>query len=175
MNTIQLLHRQTEDAYHWANSLIQKVADTKWSISPPTLETNMNWQVGHLLLSNYYHSIMCIRGHQMGLLKQMPMKDYSEYFDTSSPSKLPTDIHSKELFDHLVLVQGASLKMINTLTEAELTHPLVPTQTPHPIAKTKYEAIDWNIKHSMWHVGQIAILLRVLEERYDFGRIEENT
>ncbi|WP_439557278.1 hypothetical protein [Dyadobacter sp.] len=52
---------------------------------------------------------------------------------------------------------------------AELNNPLEPTPTPHPIATTKFEAIDWNIKHTMYHCGQIGMISRVVEKRYDFG------
>ncbi|MCE7059373.1 hypothetical protein [Dyadobacter sp. CY343] len=29
--------------------------------------------------------------------------------------------------------------------------------------------IDWNIKHTVYHCGQIGILSRIVEKRFDFG------
>jgi len=43
------------------------------------------------------------------------------------------------------------------------------TETKHPIAKNNFEALDGNIKHTLWHCGQLGILKRVLNERFDFG------
>jgi hypothetical protein len=55
------------------------------------------------------------------------------------------------------------------LTESDLESELEKTDTPHPIAKNKYEALDWNIKHTMWHCGQLGILKRIIDKRFDFG------
>ncbi|WP_216824389.1 hypothetical protein [Emticicia sp. TH156] len=43
--------------------------------------------------------------------------------------------------------------------------------TKHNIfnSKTKFEALDWNIKHTLWHCRQIGLLKRVVDKRYDFG------
>ena len=31
------------------------------------------------------------------------------------------------------------------------------------------EALEWNINHTMYHCGQIGVLKRVVDARYDFG------
>ncbi len=54
-------------------------------------------------------------------------------------------------------------------TEDTYRWTLEPTPVAHPVAKTKFEAIDWNIKHTMYHCGQIGILRRIVDKRYDFG------
>ncbi len=60
-------------------------------------------------------------------------------------------------------------KVIKSLSDQDLESELSPTEVPHPVAKNKFEAIDWNIKHTMWHCGQIGILKRIIDERFDFG------
>lgn len=55
------------------------------------------------------------------------------------------------------------------MKESDLEQPLEPFIIEHPVAKTKQEAIDWNIKHTMWHCGQIGLLKRFLVKRHDFG------
>lgn len=47
--------------------------------------------------------------------------------------------------------------------------PLEPGAPEHPVATNKQEAISWNIKHTMWHCGQMAILKRVINSRIGFG------
>jgi hypothetical protein len=61
------------------------------------------------------------------------------------------------------------MDILSTLSNSELNSPLEATATSHPIAATKFEAIDWNIKHTMYHCGQIGILRRIVDKRYDFG------
>jgi len=39
---------------------------------------------------------------------------------------------------------------------------------PHPFVTTKENAISWNVKHTMWHCGQIAMLKRVIDKALDF-------
>ncbi len=62
----------------------------------------------------------------------------------------------------MILVQQLSLETIGELLENELEQSLEKLQPPHPIAKTKYEALDWNIKHTMWHCGQLAMINRII-------------
>jgi uncharacterized damage-inducible protein DinB len=66
-------------------------------------------------------------------------------------------------------MQQKSLAVLTTLLDSELDNALEPTPTPHPIATTKREAIDWNIKHTMYHCGQIGLIKRVVDKRHDFG------
>ena len=71
--------------------------------------------------------------------------------------------------EHLKLMQLQSLGVIDSLSENDLRKPVEPTKVPHPIAKTKFDAIDWNIKHTMWHCGQIATIKRIVDNYFDYG------
>jgi hypothetical protein len=62
-----------------------------------------------------------------------------------------------------------SIEVVDSLCLEDLQRPLHPTEIPHPIAKNKFDALDWNIKHTMWHCGQLGILVRIVDERFDFG------
>jgi len=169
MTEIELLTRQTQGAYNWANKFVETIPFDKWKIIPDTIESSVNWQVGHLIVSVYYHSIMVIKGHRREILQKVPLKDYSELFSEASPKLSVGKVNSNDLLDHLKIVQEGSLLTISTLPVTELGNNLEPTSTPHPIAKTKQESIEWNIKHTMYHCGQIGILRRVIFERFDFG------
>ncbi|CAG5010154.1 hypothetical protein DYBT9275_04655 [Dyadobacter sp. CECT 9275] len=169
MTETEIYIRQTSDAYEWVNKLVGTTPVEKWKIIPDIIETSIDWQVGHLIISHYFHSIMVIRGHQMDILKQLPIKEYSTWFTETFPSYSEGKTDSLQLWDDLKFMQRRSLEILAALSPTELDNPLEPTPTPHPIALTKREAIEWNIKHTMYHCGQIGILKRVVDQRYDFG------
>jgi len=51
--------------------------------------------------------------------------------------------------------------------------PAILCEVHHPLAKTKFDALDWNVKHTMWHCGQLGILVRIAGERFNFGMRRE--
>lgn len=169
MNEIEILSKQTEDAHNWVNKLINSIPHTVWDVTPEILESNITWQVGHLLMSFYYHSIMVIKGHQMDIIQSMPLKEYDVLFTAGKPGNVVGKIDHSILMSHLMLVEQKSMTVIKSLTLENLNSELVPGPINHPIAKTKFEALDWNIKHAMWHCGQIGILKRIVDKGLDFG------
>ncbi|HEX5170671.1 MAG TPA: DinB family protein [Cyclobacteriaceae bacterium] len=169
MNDVELLSKQTENAYHWVNKLIDPIPYEKWDNAPEVIETSITWQVGHLILSFYYHTMAVITGHQKDILEKVPLKEYNDLFGIGSSLKRATKTDPETLKNRLVLMEQRSLDTIRSLSSKELQNDLESTRMPHPVAKNKFEALDWNIKHTMWHCGQIAILKRVVDERFDFG------
>jgi len=169
MNEVELLVRQTENAYEWTNKLIESVPFSKWHDIPDVINTNITWQVGHLIVSHYFHTVMVIVGHQKDLLEKIPLRQYDEVFTNGYPSDAKGKVDAMVLLHQLKLVQQRSVETIKSLVPENLHGALEPTRIPHPIAKTKFESLDWNIKHTMYHCGQIGILKRVVDVRYDFG------
>lgn len=169
MNEIEYLYRQTQDAYLWTNRLLETIPLQHWDILPEILQTSVNWQVGHLIVSHYYHSIWVIKAMQMDVVQKFPLKIYGDLFTSGSPENIIGKFKSSELIDHLYNMQEISLKIISELTKDELVESLESTGFPHPIANIKREAIEWNIHHTMYHNGQLGILARILNKRFDFG------
>lgn len=169
MRTAELLIHQNAHAYEWTNKLIETIPFEKWDIIPGTVESSISWQVGHLIISHYFHAVMVIRGHQMDILRLLPIKEYSELYTTGSPQLSTGKFRAEKLLSDLKIMQQKSLEILATVTEAELQNVLEPTPTPHPVATNKFEAIDWNAKHTMYHCGQIGLIRRVVSERFDFG------
>lgn len=169
MNELQLLIHQTANSYEWTNKLVETIPSEKWDMIPDVVASSISWQVGHLIISHYFHAVMVIRGHQMGILRQLPIKDYSDFFTVAGPEESVGRFIPEKLLNDLKTMQAKSLEIIGSLTPDELQKPLGPTPTPHPIATTKFEAIDWNVKHTMYHCGQIGLLRRIVAERFDFG------
>lgn len=169
MNQVTFLTKQTEDAYNWTNKLLNSIPHEKWDVLPNVIESTVNWQAGHLIMSFYYHTVMVIVGHLKDVFPVVPLQQYDKLFTNSDPKDSIGKINPQQLQHQLVFMQQRSLSVISSLTEEELNKPLVPSNTPHPIANTKLEAIDWNIKHTMYHCGQLGIIKRVIDQRYDFG------
>ncbi|HEY9047663.1 MAG TPA: DinB family protein [Ohtaekwangia sp.] len=166
---VEILARQTQDAYNWLNRLISPVPYNQWENTPEIIESNISWQVGHLVLSHYFHAVMVIVGHQKDILQQVPMREYDQYFTHGIPKKSVGKASPEQLHNHLQFIQQRSIEIIQSLTPDDLEHPLVPTPVPHPVASNKFEALDWNVKHTMWHCGQLGLMKRVVHERFDFG------
>lgn len=169
MNTIDLLTQQTQDAYTWTNRLIDSIPQKHWEEIPDVLSTSVSWQVGHLILSFYYHSITCITGHQPDVLAKIPLREYAGLYIKTPAKQSAGRVNPEVLHEQLLFVEEKSIASIQSLSADQLQLPLEPTTVPHPIAKNKFEAIDWNIKHTMWHCGQIGILSRVVHQAFDFG------
>lgn len=166
---IEILKGQTQNSYDWTNKLLESIPFDAWEITPEVIETNVSWQAGHLILSTYYHSINVIAGHQRDVLQAIPMKRYAALYTNSEPEKAAGAVDPEVLLDQLSLIQNKSIEIISSLSDDDLKSELEPTRMKHPIATNKFEAIDWNIKHTMWHCGQISILKRIVHERFDFG------
>ena len=169
MNEVELLVRQTENAYEWTNKLIESVPFSKWHDIPDVINTNITWQVGHLIVSHYFHTVMVIVGHQKDLLEKIPLRQYDEIFTNGQPWDVKGKVEAMTLLHQLKLIQRRSVETMKSLVPEHLHSALAPTRIPHPVAKTKFESLDWNIKHTMYHCGQIGILKRVVDVRYDFG------
>ncbi len=169
MTAIEILSKQTKDAYDWVNKLVTNIPETSWNTTTDVLESNISWQVGHLVISMYYHSILVINGHDKDVFDEVPLKQYSElYAYGSAPKNSASKATASDLLNHLNILMEKSLKSINSVTMAQLQEKLVPGKVEHPVAKTKFEAIDWNVKHVMWHCGQIATLKRIVDKPHNF-------
>lgn len=169
MTNLELLSTQTKDAYSWTNKLLTSIPHEKWDLVPDIVESSISWQAGHLIMSFYFHSIMVVAGHQKDILQKIPLREYDGFFTDAAPRDAAAKIDPEVLFDHLQLMQQKSLEVIDNLTEDDLAKELMLSPTLHPIAKNKLEALDWNIKHTMWHCGQIGLIKRVVDERFNFG------
>jgi len=170
MNEIEILTLQTENAYNWMKKITETIPKDKWNETPEILESNTSWHIGHQLISLYFHSILVIKGHQKDILEKVPLAEYSDLFTFKiSPKETIGKKNPEELLTDLNIVEKKSIEIIKSLSPEELKSKLEPARVEHPVAKNKFEALDWNIKHTMWHCGQLAILKRVVNQRFDFG------
>jgi len=160
---------RTAYAYQWIDQYLAGIADGQWDETPANLETNLTWQVGHLTLSAYYHSIMVITGHQAHILNDFPIAEYSKLFHRGAARNAIGSFSPNTLRDHWQLICKASLATLEEITDKELLEPLVEQPYPHPIATIKEEALEWNVLHNHYHWGQIGMIRRaLLNSPYDY-------
>lgn len=168
MTALEHLARQTADAYAWIDRLALDIPEERWNERPAGLETSVTWQVGHLVVSFYFHTILAIRGHDPAVAAAMPLREYGELFTRATPPGRASAGTPADLKRHLARMQAASLQSIGRLGPEELDEPLPPGPIPHPTAATKGEAVLWNHKHTWWHAGQLAMVRRAVHERLTF-------
>ncbi|WP_111595815.1 DinB family protein [Chitinophaga skermanii] len=169
MDALSHLLQQTRHTHSWTHKLIDDIPIDKWHIIPNNMQSNITWQVGHLVVSHYYHAIWAIQGHQMNILQSIPLQQYAQLFTANPPKEAVNQIDIPQLLADLHTMEQTSLNIIAQLTEQALTAPLEPITPTHPIAHNKLEAIDWNIHHTMWHCGQIAMIRRSVYRKMEFG------
>lgn len=171
MNAIDLLLKQTQDAHIWTHKLIDSVPDDLWDKTPDTLESNIAWQVGHLVISEYYHAILVVKGFDAEITERIDLKAHNEKYGYDSKPKNQVGTASPSLLrEQIRFIQEKVIATISDLPLEDLQKNVEqPIKQKHPVAITKLDAISWNIKHTMWHCGQMATIKRLIHGGYDFG------
>lgn len=142
--------------------LISDIPMENWLETPDVLKTNLNWQIGHIILANYLHGIASISGANEQFREKVNVPDYIKFY---GPKSVPTDFEKeKPSVESLLEIYNFTLSLVfsnlESLSDADLEND---TAIPNPAAKSKYQALLWLSQHQSWHNGQIAILKRVLK------------
>jgi len=141
--------------------IINAIALMDWLKSPKQVQTNVNWQIGHLIIANYLHGIASITGPSKPIREAIDIKSYVKFYGLDSS---PTTLYeykpdSQTLIDQFNMIHKMTLQTIENLDFTSLN---TPTEIKNPGAKTKLEALLWLIQHQSWHNGQLALLKRIL-------------
>jgi hypothetical protein len=144
------------------DNLISDISGDKWFDTPDVIKSNLNWQIGHIILANYLHGIASISGANEEFRAKVNVPDYIKFYGPkSNPSDFIEEKPSREaLIDIHEFTLSIILKSLENLTDTDLEKG---TEVPNPAAKTKYQALLWLPQHQSWHNGQIAILRRILK------------
>jgi DinB superfamily len=169
MSQIDTLLTLTTEAHTWTHKLIATVPDEKWLILPPIIESNIYWPIGHFIVTHFYHIITCLKTPEEDVLQLIPIKDYFPLFSAGSKPTTEPYMAVTQLRETLTKVELKLLEKIKSLDEKDLSSDLFPTQFPHPLAKTKLQALSWDMHHTMWHGGQIALIKRVVDKSFVFS------
>ena len=160
---IDIIKEQISSTKGKTDKLIADISAEMWMETPEILNTNLNWQIGHIILANYLHGIASISGTNEELKGKINIPDYVKFYGPkSNPSNFENEKPTqKELLEIYEFTMSLILDNLNRLTESELNDN---TEIPNPSVSTKYEALKWLSHHQSWHNGQIAILKRVLTQ-----------
>ena len=140
-------------------ALIMDIPFEKWNETPEIIRSNINWQIGHIILANYLHGIASISGADSEFSKKVT--NYIKFYGPKSdPSSFKNEKPSaKEL---LAVFQLTCFSIVRNLEHIDPNDLDTDTEVSNPSVKTKYEALTLLAQHQSWHNGQIAILKRIL-------------
>jgi len=158
---IDILKDQIILAKDKTDKLILDISVEKWFETPDVIKSNINWQIGHIILANYLHGIASISGRNEKFNEKVNVPDYIKYY---GPKSIPTDFENeKPSREKLVEIYDFTLSIIFENLESLTSNDLEKdTEIPNPAVQTKYQALLLLSQHQSWHNGQIAILKRVL-------------
>ncbi len=136
----------------------------QWFETDKVLNTNLNWQIGHIILANYLHGIASISGANEAIRKKINVQDYIKFY---GPKSKPLDFEeekpsAKELLENYELTFSLIEKGLTNIVDIDLENT---TEVPNPAVQTKYQALAWLSQHQSWHNGQIAVLRRILSRK----------
>lgn len=159
---IDILKEQILLAKQKTDKLIRDIPHDKWDETPDIIKSNMNWQIGHIILANYLHGIASISGVNSEFREKVNVPDYIKFYGPkSSPADFEEEKPSREeLMGIYEFTLSTTLKGLESLNEDDLEKE---TEVRNPAAKTKYQALMWLSQHQSWHNGQIAVLKRILD------------
>ena len=161
MSELKLLVHQIKMAQDHTLQLVLDLDDKFWKLTPPGVKTNINWQVGHIAVSMYYHALICTGSSVEALKNLIPLRELVLAYKagTSPEEGLQRKPDKNELLKALRIIFRQVEVSLNSMKEEELEEPL---EEPHPVAKTKKEVLIWCSHHQMWHNGLISMLKRIL-------------
>ena len=163
---LKFIKEQIEWVDAWTSNLIKDVREDELRLVD-ALGTSLNWQIGHILISKYFHSIQSILKKDHAVIidvnQRVPIDDFfKNYFAGSNPrDEWKARPNKVQLIEYKEEMDLATMQVLEGLAEKELKEAI---ELPNPVAKTKYDALTFTFKHQMWHNGQIALINRVIRE-----------
>ena len=165
MTKIEFLRDQIIETRSFINRLISGLPEELWYKIPEGTDSNFVWQIGHLLVSQNFHTLTVITGNNKKVLEKVPIPRYIKlFYGMGSMHRSLGDglMKTGDLKYQFDLVHEICIENMGKLTDDILTQPLEPIPIKHPIAKTKYEALSWSFKHEMWHSAEMEDIKRAL-------------
>ena len=165
MSKIEFLKDQIIETRKFTNRLISELPGDKWYEKPENTDSNFAWQIGHLIVSQNFHTLTVISGRNAKVAESLPLDRYNKIFygmGTSHRSVSSDIIPVNKLKEEFDLVFNIAIENLITLAEENLYDKLEPIPFKHPIAETKYEALSWSYKHEMWHCAEMEEIKRLL-------------
>jgi hypothetical protein len=159
MLTLATARAQIGFARAYTVRLLQDIPPDEWFRMPQEGVTHVAWQVGHLAFAQYRLALLRLRGPRpddAALLSPEFLKKYgADSVPDPDPARSPPAAVIRAVFDQ---VHERVMQEVAGHPEEDLDTPIT---LPHPIAKTKGDALFWCAQHELVHAGQIALLRRL--------------
>jgi uncharacterized damage-inducible protein DinB len=147
-------------ARQYTSRFLTGLSDEDWFWSPSELTTHIAWQVGHLAVAQYNLCLRRIRGRTSQDEALIPDRFIDSFKLGSQPDPDPANYppldEIRRRFDAVLQRALAELAM---RSDTELN---VSVEQPHPVFKTKLEAVEYCPQHELVHAGQVALLRRLM-------------
>lgn len=161
MAELELLKHQIKMAQDLTLQLVNEVDDKFWKLTPQGVKSNINWQVGHIAVSLYYHSLVGTKDSDAALKNLIPLFDLIKMYKTgtSPEDNLQWKPSKEELLKALRIIFRQVEVNLNSMREDELDEIVEDGQF---MGKPKREMLIWCSQHQMWHNGLISMIKRIL-------------
>ena len=81
MSKIDFLKEQIVEARTFVNRLMSELPEDLWYVIPEGTDSNFIWQVGHLLVSQNFHTLTAITGVNERVGRLVPIQKYNRMFN----------------------------------------------------------------------------------------------
>ena len=157
---LQFPYQQICSVREYTVSLLEDLQPEDWFHMPTPPVSHIAWQVGHIAMAQFRLCLERLRNLQPGDW-ELISKDFLRTFAKGSApsadaSSYPKPMEIRQVMDR---VHKAVQEELEGYTGDDLKTPL---RNPHPIFKTKWEAVVFAAQHEMLHAGQIGMLRRLL-------------
>jgi hypothetical protein len=147
-------------ARQYTKRFLARLSDAEWFWCPSELTTHIAWQVGHVAVSQYNLCLRRMRGRTTADESLIP-DQFIEVFKLGSapdpnPANNPSLAEIRQVFD---AVEQQVVTELSTRNDTELD---IPVEQPHPVFKTKLQAVEYAPLHELVHAGHIALLRRMM-------------
>ena len=177
MSKIDFLKEQIIEARTFVNRLMSELPEDLWYVIPEGTDSNFIWQVGHLLVSQNFHTLTAVTGVNEKVGRLVPIQKYNRIFNgmgTLHRSIEKDLIPVAELREQTEIVHQICIENLETLNDDVLAECLQPLPFKHPVAETKYEALSWSFKHEMWHSAEMEAIKRDISSlRYEIRDFDD--
>jgi hypothetical protein len=155
---LQIALDQLDIARRYTKALLEGLTPDEWFWHPSGLTTHIAWQVAHISIAQYALCLMRVRGKAEADESLIPGSYMKRFGRGSVPAagaeNNPPLEEIQRAFD---AVHRQSLAELAEQCDKELD---IPVEPPHPMFKTKLEAVSFAPMHELVHAGQIGMLRR---------------
>ena len=81
MSKIEFLKEQMIEARAFVKRLMSELPEDLWYVIPEGTDSNFIWQVGHLLVSQNFHTMTAVTGVNKKVGELLPIKEYNRIFN----------------------------------------------------------------------------------------------